>query len=73
MMEHYTTRELADFLGTAEWRIRRLFQSRAISETTRFAGKRAIPRERIPEIVDALRQRGWLGNGCPAPKREGRQ
>lgn len=64
MKDHYTTRELAEFLGTSEWRVRRLFQSRVLGETPRFAGKRAIPRERIPEIVDALRERGWLADGC---------
>ena len=29
-------------------------------EPERFAGKRAIPKSRIPEIAAALRVRGWL-------------
>lgn len=61
MTQHYTTREVAEVLGTDEWRIRRLFQSGAIPEVQRFAGKRAIPPDRVAGIVDALRRRGWLG------------
>ena len=60
MTQNHTTREVAEFLGTDEWRIRRLFQSGTIPEVPRFAGKRAIPPERIAGIVDALRERGWL-------------
>ena len=56
----YTTRELADILGTDEWRVRRLFEDGTLPEPGRFAGKRAIPGEMIPAIVDALRARGWL-------------
>ncbi len=56
----FTTREVADLLGTDEWRVRRLFETKALPETPRFAGKRAIPRETLPAIVDALRDRGWL-------------
>jgi len=62
----FTTRELADLLGTDEWRIRRLFESGALAEPARFAGKRAIPRELIPTIVDLLRARGWLPTQAPA-------
>ena len=64
MKREYSTREVGDILGAAEWRIRRLFESGTLPEPPRFAGKRAIPREMIPEIVDALRARKWL------PKRE---
>ncbi len=60
----YTTREMADLLGTDEWRIRRLFEDGALPEPSRFAGKRAIPRELIPRIVDHLRQRGWIDQGA---------
>ena len=60
MAESFTTREMADLLGTDTWRIRRLYESGDLPEPLRFAGKRAIPREAIPEIVDALRKRGWL-------------
>lgn len=56
----FTTRELADVLGTVTWRIRRLFEDGTLPEPPRFAGKRAIPGEQIPVIVDALRARHWL-------------
>jgi hypothetical protein len=55
-----TTRQVADFLGTDEWRVRRLFEDGTLAEPERFAGKRAISRSLIPGIVDALRNRGWL-------------
>ena len=55
-----TTREVAELLGTDEWRVRRLFEDKQLPEPPRFAGKRAIPRERIPEVLDGLRARGWL-------------
>ena len=56
----FSTRDVADLLGTQEWRVRRLFEDGTLPEPGRFAGKRAIPREMIPAIVDALRARGWL-------------
>jgi hypothetical protein len=58
--QFFTTRQLADFLGTDEWRVRRLFETKTLPEPPRFGGKRAIPSELIPSIVDALRERGWL-------------
>ncbi|HRX83238.1 MAG TPA: hypothetical protein P5307_29435 [Pirellulaceae bacterium] len=60
MPRYYTTGELADFIGSEEWRVRRLFETSRLPEPERFGGKRAIPRELIPEVIDALRERGWL-------------
>lgn len=60
MQDSSTTRELADFLGTEAWRIRRLFELGCLPEPPRFAGRRAIPRAWIPDVVEALRSRGWL-------------
>lgn len=57
---HNTTRGIGDILGTDEWRVRRLYEDGTLPEPPRFGGKRAIPRESIPAIVDALRARGWL-------------
>jgi hypothetical protein len=57
-----STREVADFLGTDTWRVRRLFEDGTLPEPGRFAGKRAIPFELIPRIVDELRSRGWLSH-----------
>lgn len=59
MPNFYTTREIADLLGTLTWRIRRLYEDGTLPAPPRFAGKRAIPGESIPQIVDALRARGW--------------
>jgi hypothetical protein len=60
MVRIFTTRELADILGTDLWRVRRLFQDGTLPEPDRFAGKRAIPSSMIPAITDELRARGWL-------------
>ena len=60
MPNFFTTRELADILGTDTWRIRRLFEDSTLPEPSRFAGKRAIPREALPAIVEALQARGWF-------------
>ena len=60
MPQFFTTHELAELLGSETWRVRRLFEDGTLPEPGRFAGKRAIPRESIPQIVDALRNRGWL-------------
>jgi hypothetical protein len=56
----FSTRDVADLFGTQEWRVRRLFEDGTLQEPGRFAGKRTIPRERLPEILDALRARGWV-------------
>lgn len=56
----YSTREVAEVIGTDEWRVRRLFEDGTLEEPQRFAGKRAIPSSLVPLIVDALRKRGWL-------------
>lgn len=56
----FSTADLARVLGTDEWRVRRLFEDGDLPETERFAGKRVIPGEMIPAVVDALRDRGWL-------------
>jgi len=65
----HSTREVAEFLDTDEWRVRRLFEDGTLAEPSRFAGKRAIPSSLVPAIVDALRRRGWLPrpNATEAP------
>jgi len=40
-MKAFTTGEVADFVGTDEWRIRRLFEDGTLPEPDRFGGKRA--------------------------------
>ncbi len=56
----FSTREVAEILGTDTWRVRRLFEDGTLPEPDRFVGKRTIPGTRLPEIIDELRRRGWL-------------
>lgn len=62
MPNFFSTREIADLLGTDTWRIQRVFEDGNVVEPSRFAGKRAIPGTLIPAIIDALRARNWLPN-----------
>ncbi len=64
MADILTSREVADLFAVEEWRVRRIFESGDLPEPARFAGRRAIPRSMLPDIVDALRLHDWL------PKRE---
>lgn len=56
-----TTREVAELCGVAEWQVRRLFELGILPDPPRFAGKRAIPPDMLPTILDALRARGYIG------------
>jgi hypothetical protein len=62
MRSCFTTRELADLLHVDVWRIQRLFETGAVDEPSRFAGKRVISGDQIPSIVSNLRSRGWLSS-----------
>jgi hypothetical protein len=67
----FSTREVAELLGlprSETWRVRRLFEDGTLPEPGRFAGKRAIPRESVPRILDALRTRGWIKGAEEAVK-----
>ena len=55
--------ELGDTLGVQSWRIARLFELGLLPEPPRIGRRRVIPKAMIPEIVDALRARGWLSSG----------
>lgn len=66
MSDIFSTQQVADLFGVKCWRIQRLFESGDLNEPRRFAGKRAIPKELLPAIIDALRGRGWLPNEEPA-------
>ena len=68
MTEHLTTRQIAELLGVEVWRVQRIFELELLPEPTRFAGRRVIPSVHIPEIVDALRSRGWLPQTAEAMK-----
>ena len=57
---YVTTGDLGDTLGVQSWRIARLFEMGVLPEPSRIGGRRLIPKSMIPEIVDALRNRGWF-------------
>ena len=72
MPQFFSTREVAELAGlqtTETWRVRRLFEDGTLPEPSRFAGKRAIPREMLPAIFGKLQDRGWLPK--PAEVAEG--
>jgi hypothetical protein len=52
--------EIADLLSVQSWRVARLFELGILPEPERIARRRVVPKEMIPQIVDALRARGWL-------------
>ena len=52
--------ELGDLLSVQSWRIARLFELGILPDTPRIGGRRVIPKSMIPQIVDALRERGWM-------------
>jgi len=59
-MPFLSTADLANLLGAKLWRVQRIFETQALPEPPRIAGRRAIPREWLPKVIDALRTRGWL-------------
>lgn len=63
----FTTREIADLIGSDAWRVRRVFESGDLPEPDRLAGKRIIPGTLIPAICEALHARGWLRDGEELP------
>jgi hypothetical protein len=67
--QHYSIGELAELLVVQGWRIARLFELGIVPEPPRVAGRRLIPAAMIPEIVEALRVRGWFGaTGAQGPE-----
>lgn len=68
MSNFYSTRDVADLLGVDLWRIRRLFEDGTLEEPGRLAGRRAIPSELVPTIVDKMRSRGWLPPANESPQ-----
>jgi hypothetical protein len=59
-MLRLTTKQVADLLGTQEWRVRRLFETGAVPEVERFAGRRMIDGDRFVTIVGLLIDREWI-------------
>ena len=54
-----TVGEVAEFLGVQSWRVQRLFERGVLQEPPRFENKRMISKDLVPQIVNALTQRGW--------------
>lgn len=59
---HFTSGEVGDLLGVQAWKVARLFELGIIPEPTRVGGRRLIHKPLIPDIVIALRERGWLNH-----------
>lgn len=55
-----TTGEVAQALGTDQWRIVRLFARGELPEPGRVAGARAIPPDMLPAVSAKLAEHGWL-------------
>ena len=66
MPEQLSTRDIAELLDVEQWRVARLFETGTLPEPLRIAGRRVIPKGMIPDIVVALKERGWL----PSPQVE---
>ena len=64
MSDFLTTADVGEILAQPDWRIRRAVDS--LENIPRFGGRRAIPRDRLPEIIDVLRLRGWIQKPEPA-------
>ena len=60
MATHLSTGDIAELLSVDAWKVRRLFEDGDLPDPPRIGLARAIPREQIPAIMDALRARGWL-------------
>lgn len=60
MTDLLSTSEVARTFGVRTWQIQRLFEQGDLPEPQKFAGRRAIPRALLPQIVDALRRHDWL-------------
>lgn len=65
MPEILTTREAGEVLCAPEWTIRRIVDE-LTPPVPRFGLKRAIPKERLPEIKQALASRRRSGAEAPA-------
>lgn len=72
MADLLTTRQVADLLGSDEWRIRRLYENGNLPEPDRLGGKRVIRRSDVPTIAKALKARGWLSDAAPGPVSSGK-
>lgn len=55
-----STGDVADLLSVQSWRVARIFELGVLPEPGRISGRRMIPKEMVPAVVEALRLRGWF-------------
>lgn len=67
MADVFSTADIGALLSVPTWRIRRLFEDGTLPDPPRVGRQRAIPREMVATIAQALQDRGWL---APAIDRE---
>ena len=68
MNEQLTTGQVARTISESpiipgaarEWQIRRLFEDGTLPEPPKFGGKRVTQPSLLPDIIAAMRRRGWL-------------
>ena len=60
MTDLLSTADVARIFGVRTWQVQRLFEQGDLPEPPRFAGRRAIPRALLPQVVDSLRRHNWL-------------
>jgi hypothetical protein len=56
----FSTGQVAEMLNQPRWHILRIFEDGNVPEPARLAGKRVIPGELLPAIIEALKARGWI-------------
>ncbi len=74
MTKFLSTRQVAEQITDSslvsgavdEWQVRRVFELGILAEPPKFGGKRMIEPLLVPQIVDAMRSRGWLSKQEPA-------
>lgn len=54
--------ELSALLSVQGWRIARLFELGILPEPQRVSGRRLILKAMVPQMIDALEDRGWLSD-----------
>lgn len=64
--KHLSVGEMADSITKATgvvvlpWRVTRLFELRLFPDPPRVGGRRVIPESLQPQLIRAMRDRGWI-------------
>lgn len=59
MTQILSTADVATACHVPDWKIRRLFEDGNLPEPPRVSGRRVFDQSMIPQIIQALVQRGW--------------